>query len=516
MNRKIITIFIGIILIAITAIGYRNYKTPIIKKEKSDISLRLAGETADVLRTPGKIEQLKIKRVLESKPDISAIIIINSKGLTERIGKSAGFNETVTAIDRIIEKIKKNTSSGIKTTSPILINGRYTGESYYLLSFPHKDGTASLLVKPSLKSKFMLRMTLEIILLLSLVLICTSIIYMIIRQKNDEKLIEESNVIVIDLTGGKNEEKASVTAEAKNDEEETESPESDEGFSIDETELQFVRDSQSNIVKTDLAAKNIDRTNESVKSLNNSVLNLFKEVKEELPVESIILYIKKMDDRLNKSYELKGKTFLKVDSAILDSIKISDIKHISQSGAIISGDGQNIKIPVLNDNSILGLLELKLSSNVSSLNLESVKEKLKNFSGKVRDYLSINNVIFNRETGLYSETYYNMKLDEMNYKKEKENTGYSTISIDIFPTENISEKQKNMILKIIHSETISTNSIDSLYHNGRYVSAILDTTERDVLEKKKHELAKAVGKFRIKAADTVISLRPRIEYSVKE
>ena len=66
---------------------------------------------------------------------------------------------------------------------------------------------------------------------------------------------------------------------------------------------------------------------------------MFKQIHRELKPESIALYIKKMEGRLSKSYELKEKTFLRIDSSLIDNIKISEISNIKRSGAHIIENG---------------------------------------------------------------------------------------------------------------------------------------------------------------------------------
>ncbi len=519
MKIKVMTILSGVILASISAISYIQYKSGEIQQIKlsnSAVQYERSKSRAELLLSndSGQDADTVLSDILQSNGNIAEILVTNSNGFIEKIGKGIYFRESSAGEEYIRNLIRTNTADGEHSLSqnPLVISNALLKKDYHLFSLRKNNNRAFMLISPGLDRKSVVRMSIEIILITTMVLICTSLLHMIFRRKNYREIADESRIKIIDLTTGrKNTDSSDILSPEEPDN--TSDSIQTETFQIDEAELQYVMDPEKNAVKKDLQTKEPDRESESISSMNSNVLSLFKGIKAKLPAISIALYIKKMDGILNKSYELKGKTFLRVDSAVLDCIKISDIKNINQSGAIIADNGQAIKLPIIHDSSLLGLVEIKLDQAATRIDLDGIKTLLMDFSGKIRDYLSINNIIYNRDTGLYSEAYYKMKLDEMNYRMEKTGTGYSVLFIDLFDAGNVPEEKKNTVIKIMQSEIKnSPGNNGTLFHNGEILSMITDNTDMEVLNRAREEIISAVSRFRIKLPDSVVTLKAKVRF----
>ena len=217
-----------------------------------------------------------------------------------------------------------------------------------------------------------------------------------------------------------------------------------------------------------------------------------------------------MEGRLSKTYELKEKTFLRIDSSLFDNIKISEIDNFKKSGAHVIENGKVIRIPLIDDESLVGLIEIKLKDSASTLDLGKLQGDVKDISRDIKEYLVINNVIVDRETGFYSTSYFNMKLSEQIYSAQKISTHFFLLIIDIFRDMNIEKEHKSTVLKIIYPviKRSSGETHELFIYNGK-LGMILPGA--DIKEAENIELAvtKDISKFRIKLSENnTIRLSP--------
>jgi PleD family two-component response regulator len=220
--------------------------------------------------------------------------------------------------------------------------------------------------------------------------------------------------------------------------------------------------------------------------------------------------MKKMEGRLSKSYELKEKTFLRIDSSLFDNIKISEIENVKRSGASIIDSGRVIRIPLIDDESLLGLIEIRLKDTADSLDLGRLQNEVKDISKDIKEFLVINNVIVDRETGFYSSSYFHMKLAEQIYSAQKIGTQFYLLLIDIFRNVNIDKEQKNTVLKIIFPviKRSAGETLELFIQNGK-IAIILPETEQKEAESIELAVSKDISKFRIKLSeDNTIRLKP--------
>ncbi len=534
MKKNIITAILGVIITATSIFLYTQYRVEKNKKDRLEQAQTIHGKIRNIVKkiqnADNGEEQIKIiSETLSREPQVSAIITTGKGGLLKRIGRGKNFRESENAIEFIVETMEKTASQDLKQEGATLLDGRPLKQSYYL--FPHSDerGSLAILISPAMLKSTKAEMVLEVILLISLILTCTSLIYLILRQRERSGKEARRNEITIDLTMGKTAsrlkgKKGRDTGDgnkeeppAKNLNNDTEVKDEEnptESEKIEKSDLIFVKSLDNDVVKNDLEAKNPEKRKETEESFNNRVMELFREIKSELPAESIMLYIKKMENRLNKTYELRGKTFLKIDSSIIDSIDISELKEAHKSGAIITQNGQKIQLPIVQENSLLGIVEIFLNESILNVNLENLKEKLKDFARATGDYLTANRIIFDEATGLYSDIYFKMKIDEMNYKKSKD--GYAIITMDLFKDKEISPEEKNLVIKIIQKDLYRATGITGIYKRGEKISAIQEYADKKKLEELGLKLTKEAKKFRIKLSEKIVHLNPAIEIITHE
>jgi len=131
-------------------------------------------------------------------------------------------------------------------------------------------------------------------------------------------------------------------------------------------------------------------------------------------------------------------------------------------------------------------------------------------SKDIKEFLVINNVIVDRETGFYSTSYFKMKLSEQIYSAQKINTGFHLLLIDVFNGVNIDKDQKNTVLKIIYPviKKSSGETHELFIHNGK-IGMILPDIEQKEAESIELAVSKDISKFRIKLSENnTIRLKP--------
>lgn len=148
--------------------------------------------------------------------------------------------------------------------------------------------------------------------------------------------------------------------------------------------------------------------------------------------------------------------------------------------------------------------------SAGSLDIGKIQGAVKDISKDIKEFLVINNVIVDRETGFYSASYFNMKLSEQIYSAQKIGTGFYLLLIDIFRDIDIEKEQKNTVLKIIYPviKKSSGEAHELFLQNGK-IGMILPGIDLKEAENIELAVTKDISKFRIKlSADYTIRLKP--------
>jgi hypothetical protein len=196
---------------------------------------------------------------------------------------------------------------------------------------------------------------------------------------------------------------------------------------------------------------------------------------------------------------------------VIDRIELKDLAGISKPGAYISENGTMITVPLFDDNSLIGMIKIKLKGNAGTVNLEFIQNELKETAREIKEYLVINSVITDKNTGFYSTAYFNIKLNEEINRAIKSGLHFSLIITDIFRNTDITDEQKKTVLKIIHPgiKEISGEKY-GIFLIQNMIAAIMPGVSAEEAEKTKESLVKNISRYRIKLSENeIISLRPR-------
>jgi hypothetical protein len=351
--------------------------------------------------------------------------------------------------------------------------------------------------------KTVVRLALEILLIIIFCIIATAALFIILSGKGIIKDNREIREKIINLSS-----KEGADENLNHDQGNPSPAEYPEPVPIDEGELSRVFSADEKPA-TRGAAFTENKT--ALEALNSRIFELFRKIHSALSPEYISLYIKKTKESMSKTYELKGKAFLKTDSAVIDRIELKDLAGISKPGAYISENGTMITVPLFDDNSLIGMIKIKLKGNAGTVNLEFIQNELKETAREIKEYLVINSVITDKNTGFYSTAYFNIKLNEEINRAIKSGLHFSLIITDIFRNTDITDEQKKTVLKIIHPgiKEISGEKY-GIFLIQNMIAAIMPGVSAEEAEKTKESLVKNISRYRIKLSENeIINLKPR-------
>lgn len=514
MTTNIRNIIIFTVISVIILLPYYIFRSENIEKvyingipSKSEM-FKPAAEMINREQSPDPENLKKIFNEMTVKePSTAALILTDRSDNLKYLIKNDSLIRSGKIVDQLITDVKEKNFTSDNKNLPFIKNysdGKNSTERFYISPVASNGQTVFAVFAFKPEKKILIRLALEVLLMISLAFMVTGIVLSLLRKKG---IGEEINVRTIVLGAKK-------TPDGKTAHPETTPPAAEEkterADQIDENDLSPIIDSETGINRNSIIRKSSPETESAISALNSRIFELFKQIHKELKPESIALYIKKMEGRLSKSYELKEKTFLRIDSSLFDNIKISEISNIKRSGAHIIENGKVIRIPLVDDESLLGLVEIRLRDTVTALDLGKLQNEVRDISKDLKEFLVINNVIVDRETGFYSSSYFNMKLSEQIYSAQKINTGFYLMLIDVFRDLNLDKEQKNTVLKIIYPviKRSAAETYELFLHSGK-IALILPGTEQKAAEIIEQSVIKDISKFRIKlSAENIIRLRP--------
>ena len=514
MGSKIRNIAIFTVISVIILLPYYIFRSENIEKKyfngisgKSEM-IRPAAEmlNSEEFPNPDKIKNI-FNEIMQKEPSTAALALTDKSGTLKYLIKNDRIIRSGIVIDLLLNDIKEKNITTENKNEPVVRNyndGKGGSERFYICQYVSGGQKTFAVFAFRLERKILIRLALEVILVISFSVMLTGVVLTLLRKKGITDYVNVKTIVL-----GAKKSSADHTSSGNGQE----SPVHKSGIradQIDENDLSPILGPGSNRNTNEMIRKNNTGTESAVDTLNSRIFDLFKEIHKQLKPESISLYIKKMEGRLSKTYELKEKTFLRIDSSLFDNIKISEIDNVKRSGAHIIENGKVIRIPLIDDESLLGVIEIRLKDSSTTLDLGRLEYEVQDISKEIKEFLVINNVIVDRETGFYSTSYFNMKLSEQIYSAQKINTGFYLLLIDVFNDVNIDRDQKNTVLKIIYPviKRSSGDTRELFLYNGK-IGMILPGVNRKEAESIELEVSRDISKFRIKLTeDNTIRLKP--------
>jgi len=515
MNLKIQSAALFIVTAVISSALYYNFRWPSVEKSYIASSaekvraMRQAAENID-----GRTSDEALKRffndLIEEDSGIAAVAIADTGGNINRIVKNDSLVHSGLRLDRLLQNLKKGDGADENEPgSEIRSFSEKPGGpgKFYLFSFDTKSikFIAVYVFRPD--SVLFIRIIIELALTLLIFPALISSVIMAVKDKktgNDGERpgLKRISVPVTDrkVKKGHASHKMSHVINSTG---------------IDESELFPVKYSASTSISAKAASRENPATSTVNDALNSRVFDLFKRIYREFSPKSVTLYIKRTEERLSKTYELKGKTFLRVDAPVFESIPLSELTGPRREGAQIKDGGMKIRIPLYENESLIGLIDIELKDALQTLDISRLQTDVKMISREIREFIVINNVIIDASTGFFSSSYLSMKLGEQIYSAVKHGTEFCLLVADLFGESDAGTEQKETMMRILLPVARkATGEKYELFNAGYRIAAIMDGITRDEAETIKKAMETEIRRYRIKLPDNkIMRLTPVVAYT---
>ncbi len=522
MNSKLKVTLIFMLALALVLAIYGKFRWPQVEKGYTS---RLSEKVESMRPVTGKIRtdtqpEALVKffnELVKNDSAIAAIAVSDSSGSVKQVVKNDSLIHSGATLDKLLQSIRDlgrpagdSASKGISFTTEK--RGRFF--KYYIYSYNTGNiGFMAVYVfRPGLALS--IRIILELLLAVSACIMLAA--YAAISGRKKWGQAEEGKPVVQKSYAPIEGESKGNPRNAKDRQKKEMNPVEHEAVKVDESELFATKYAPSAAITADAAVKTEGPTVTVSNSLDNTVFGLFTKIYRELSPSSVSLYIKRDSERLSKSYELKGKTFLRVDAPVLDSILIDSLAEAKRPGAHIIDNGMQIRIPLFDSDALIGLVEIFLKESATALDISRIQNEVKETSRQIKEFIVINNVIVDPETGYFSSSYLSMKLGEQIYSSVKHGTHFCLMVADIFGEQEIDSAQKNVMLKVLlPAVKKATGDKYELFNTGYRIAVILEGTGENEAEKTRRALEREITRYRMKLQDNrIFRLTPVVKYTM--
>ena len=267
----------------------------------------------------------------------------------------------------------------------------YNQKKYYVFVREIKDGTMALSSAFSLSRKDLIRVILEISLIVLLSIAAGTLFYIAMYRSGRATSDGEHRVIKV---GGP--QKPVIPDEEKK---------------------------RSEI--SDYAAEN----------LKNYVFELFSAISTGHAPDTISLYIMNREStRMAKAFEMKGRSFIKIDAPDLDVIDVQNEigAELKKASTLVLSNGNKLILPVLFRNSLLGAINIIRGIPFKGMEIGEIKSLFGNIAQFLSEYIFCHDVVIDADSGLYSNFYFKLKYDEAVKSYARGGTGFAAMNIALF------------------------------------------------------------------------------------
>jgi len=246
------------------------------------------------------------------------------------------------------------------------------------------------------------------------------------------------------------------------------------------------------------------------------VFILFRKIHQELSPANVSLYIRRDDEYLYKSYELRGNTFLRVDAPLFESIPVKSLAECSSPGIHTTGKGGGLRIPLFHKDYLNAMVEITLNNPASPLNIASLRRELNEAAASIQKFIAAEKIIMDPVTGFFTRSHLRTKLRERIYAFIKQGTPFSLMVTDVFGTFKIDGDQKKAMMKLLFPAVKkATSERFELFSADNRIVIIMDGADRDDAEKVRRSLLREIGRYMIKSpAGKLTRLRPVADYTM--
>ncbi len=513
MKTKLTAILIFLLIASAAMPVYYIYRSAHLEKNYSELlsvknsALKPLAEKLNSDQSPDSEKLKKLFNELISRDNsIAAIAITDRMDRLRFMAKNDSLLNSGKVVDELVKDIKEKKFSEADEKTPVIKN--YNGTDWitdklYVTKFSSGGQSTIAVYSFEMDRLTIIRIALEVILLLSGVLILTAGIIMLLRKTGIIKDYGEYRIKTI-VIGEKSPKPAKTTmTDAPENKNGTRTDGSESALQIDENDLSLIPEAGP-LHKDFPINKKTSKEEDSYDPLTRKIFSIFKKIHGSMSPESITLYIKMTESRLSKSYELKGRSIIRIDSLTYDSIAVSEIEKISKPGTYITAGGDTVRVPLIFEGSVTGLIDIEPGKKTSTVNISLEQSDISDLAREINNYIVTNNLITDTESGFYSSRYFVNRVRESIHEASTEGKEFTLLMINIFAGVDADRKQKDMILKILHPELNKAAGRKShIFLHKDCISLVLNSPEKDC-RNIEAALVKEISRFRLKVSDDVI------------
>jgi len=249
-------------------------------------------------------------------------------------------------------------------------------------------------------------------------------------------------------------------------------------------------------------------------TLASSLLPVFEKISKELMTKEITLYLKGTESTYTKAFQYSGSTFLKIESDHFQTIEVSRDKReeLYNSATIIMHEGSRLIVPIVDEGSMLAIINIEGSQSFSGEHINTIEEEMKSTTTDIKNYLTLNNVMLDKDTGLFSTSYYHLRYNELLKIKEQNNTDFSLLYIAMGSHLELTKSQFSSLIKTISpiiNQRLRGGDLICLYDN--YIAILMPGTDSRRASGISGVILKKLSRMRIHLDEkTGIHLKPII------
>jgi hypothetical protein len=367
----------------------------------------------------------------------------------------------------------------------------FNQKKYYIFVRNITDGSLLLIFPHQLYQSSMTRLILELSLTLLFSIIITALLYIFMNKSG--KVRDDSNVKVEQILDRKHERNAAK-----------------QNIKIEKRKPE--KPASKKVPKKHTAGEMTGLANVS---LDNYVSELFTFIKTQYNPDSLSLYVTDRNaSRMTKKYEFKGHSLIRIESSNTEFIDIRNEMgdEMKNSSTIILDGSKKILVPIIYRASLLGAVCVIRQSGVRGAEILEVRSRFDEIARFLSEYIFINDVVVDPDTGFYSRSYFWLKYDEMKNLHKKAERDYSVMAISLTEELGLDDSMKKTLVRSA-GDVISAilHEADIISYFDGMVNVLSPDMKPDEYLVKGEEMLEALKFINIAIGkDRNIELRPHI------
>ncbi len=246
--------------------------------------------------------------------------------------------------------------------------------------------------------------------------------------------------------------------------------------------------------------------------LKSYVYELFTAIASTHAPDIISIYIMNRESTgMSKTFEMKGKSFISIDSPDLDVIHIQNEigRELQRSSVLVLSNGTRLLIPIMYRNTLLGAVNLYRGVPFQGMEIKDIRSSFGKLAQFLSEYIVYHDAVVDSATGLYTNFFFNMKYDELLSLIERGGR-FSVLEIAL-TREGLAQNDVVDITKAIAPKLLKLIGISGVASlSDSTLRVLLPDTDKDSAIQTAQILLSSLSKLAVKTEKGKITLSPVI------